>query len=166
MHTVKKEEKNSLQLRGENEGTEELSGHSAEPWAGLQAALFFLPRLRVFNCTKTSSSHQPSTASEECAELLVRRKDLCDPKASKQRNRGQNNQREERGFWPSLVHHLEGQSVSQQLGRGQGHSLFSFHTQVKREKCILEKTCNIFCTVLIICSILLCRNYCDMSSIK
>lgn len=46
-------------------------------------------------------------------------------------------------------------------------SLFSHtHTHTLTVKMYFRETCKFFCTVLIICSILSCRNHCDMSSIK
>lgn len=62
-------------------------------------------------------------------------------------------------FTASSVHHKERRLLLRdELSRISCHTL--------TVKMYFRETCKFFCTVLITCSILSCRNHCDMSGIK
>lgn len=78
-------------------------------------------------------------------------------------SRGQNNQlrAETEGI---LTSDDCGQAAAQLVEKRRALLYLSSHTLTV--KMYFRETCKFFCTVLIICSILSCRNHCDMSSIK
>jgi len=63
------------------------------------------------------------------------------------------------GLWTVVGPSLEGQAAAQK-------EMSSLASHTLKVKMYFREPCKIICTVLIICSILSCRNHCDMSSIK
>lgn len=140
----------------------ELSRRPVEPCGltrPLQSSLFL---------DTESSAPCRAVASEGPCELPAKWRD---PGASR---------REQRRAEQSAARALEGHklvvtvfkaavTVSPSEGRAaarlvQQRQTLSSHTLTA--KMYFRETCKFFCTVLIICSILPCRNHCDMSSIK
>lgn len=130
---------------------------------------FFLPGRWVFSSTQTRSSQQPSGASDGSA-VRGRPGGGAANAAPDQSSREQNNQREREKLF-----YLNGGDCPLWTGQAAvaaaaaqtltGISCISpLHTLTV--KMYFRETCKFSCTVLIICSILSCRNHCDMSSIK